>query len=166
MLYQNFQKYLNLINSIKDLNVKNMSKEEVLYLIHKLCDEVEETAFNEAKKVALTKSQEKGYNTGRDEGYELGHKDGYNDGHVDGYCAGYEGGYGDGYVHKKKMIVVAATNVKKVESTANHSDNYKNGYDNGYKDGSKDGYARGYSDCCQDYHAYKESCKNATALNN
>lgn len=158
MNYQNFQKYLNLINCIKDVNVKNMSKEDVLYLIYTLCEAVEETAFNEAKKVALTESQEKGY--------ELGHKDGYNDGHVDGYCAGYEDGYGDGYVHKKKMIVVAATNVKKVESTANHSDNYKNGYDNGYKNGSKDGYARGYSDCCQDYHAYKESCKNAAASNN
>ena len=104
MLYQNFQKYLNLINSIKDLNVKNMSKEEVFYLIHKLCDEVEETAFNEAKKVALAERREKDY--------ELGRKDGYSEGHVDGYCAGYEDGYGDGYVHKKKMIVVSSANLK------------------------------------------------------
>lgn len=162
MFYQNFQKYLNLINCIKDVNAKNMSKEDVFYLIYKLCDEVEETAFNEAKKVALTESQEKGY--------ELGHKDGYNDGHIDGYCAGYGEGWYTDCVLKKKKIVVAATNVKKVESTANHSNNYKSGYDNGYndgyQDGSKDGYDRGYSDSCQDYHARKESCKNAAALNN
>lgn len=113
MLYQNFQKYLNLINSIKDLNVKNMSKEEVFYLINKLCDEVEETTSN-------------------------------------------------------------SNEVKKVECTDTPSNDYKNGYDNGYKDGyqdghqdgSKDGYAKGYSDSCQDYHACKESCKNAAALNN
>lgn len=154
MNYQNFQKYLNLINCIKDVNAKNMSKEDVLYLIYTLCEAVEETAFNEAKKVALTESQEKGY--------ELGHKDGYNDGHIDGYCEGYDEGWNDGCVLKKKKIVVAATNVKKVESTANPSNNYKNGYDNGYKDG----YDRGYSDSCQDYHARKESCKNAAALNN
>ena len=104
MNYKNFQKYLNLINCIKDVNAKNMSKEDVLYLIYTLCEAVEETAFNEAKKAAITESREKGY--------ELGRKDGYSEGHVDGYCAGYEDGWDDGCVLKKKKIVVTPANLK------------------------------------------------------
>ena len=119
MNYQNFQKYLKLIDLIKELdiekelNLENACREELLYSIYKLYDKVEETTSN-------------------------------------------------------------SNEVKKVESNDAPSNDYKNGYDNGYKDGyqdghqdgSKDGYAKGYSDSCQDYHARKESCKNAAALNN
>ena len=54
MNYKNFQKYLKLIDLIKELdiekelNLENECREELLYSIYKLYDKVEETTFPSA----------------------------------------------------------------------------------------------------------------------
>ena len=102
MIYQNFQKYLNLINSIKDLNVKNMSKEEVFYLIYKLCDEVEETASIKIKETAFDEDYVENIGNGFGVGYDSGDKD--------GYYGGYEDGYLDCVKHREPRITMSSNN--------------------------------------------------------
>lgn len=106
MIYQNFQKYLSLIDTIKDLNVKNMSKEEVFYLIYKLCDEVEETASIKIKETAFDEDNVESNGNGFGVGYDSGYEDGYDDGHSDGYCDGYEDGYLDCVKHREPRITM------------------------------------------------------------
>ena len=110
MIYQNFQKYLNLIDAIKDLNVKNMSKEEVFYLIYKLCDEVEETASIKIKETAFDEDNVECNKNDFNVGWGSGYNDGYDDGHSDGYCDGYEDGYLDCVKHREPRITMSSDN--------------------------------------------------------